>query len=186
MTVWRARHTRLDETIEQLPCAGVLICTAALVNGYMPATERYLVLCVAWDEAHQVGLPSPPSVQEVMEGEAAAEATGKRVANAAAGRRDKQGGGKQAAGTRYMLGGTSKATPEDEVEEGSAPATSTKPGAKGEVAPPDTAEVRSIDLFVKASTVKLQPDAERKLTSELVQAAEAASAVWEDHFSGKQ
>ena len=85
-----------------------------------------------------------------------------------------------------MLGGTSKATPEDEVEEGSAPATSTKPGAKGEVAPPDTAEVRSIDLFVKASTVKLQPDAERKLTSELVQAAEAASAVWEDHFSGKQ
>jgi protein TonB len=37
--------------------------TAALVDGYMPATERYLVLCVAWDEAHQVGLPAPPSVQ---------------------------------------------------------------------------------------------------------------------------
>jgi hypothetical protein len=190
LTVWSARQTRLDETIEQLPCAGILICTAALVDGYMPATERYLVLCVAWDEAHQVGLPAPPSVQEVMEGEAATEATGKRVANAAAGRRDKKGGGKQAAGTKYMLGGGSKATPEDEVVEGSAPATSTKPvtkpGTKGEVAPPDTAEVRSIELFVKASAVKLQPDAERKLTSELVQSAEAASAAWEDHFSGKQ
>jgi len=46
--------------------------------------------------------------------------------------------------------------------------------------------VRSIELFVKASAVKLQPDAERKLTSELVQSAEAASAAWEDHFSGKQ
>ena len=102
----------------------------------------------AWDEAHRHGLPPPPSVADVLEIHAPA-AAGKR------------------APARYMLahGGMAPSAAADK-----------EVSAKSELGTRNGAEARSIELFVKVSTARLQADAERRLTDKLVDAAEAACA----------
>ena len=153
LEVWGSRRARYVAQLEQLLSICLLLATSAMVDGFMPAGEQHLLLCIAWDECAANGLNPPPTIQEVLDA-----------------KKDDEKKGAQP--ERYLLANRGGVRLKKAQQEKPQPKKLTKEQQAEENR--NLAETRSMELYIKAVTTRAHAEAERAMIDHLVRTAEAA------------
>ena len=66
ISLWHARHERLEAALRQLPASALVVASAHLLDGYLSAADQWDLLASIWHRAGTRGLPLPSSFVEVL------------------------------------------------------------------------------------------------------------------------